>query len=129
MARVIHFEVHASDPERLIQFYTKLFSWSFQAFGPPGQYWLIKTGESPQPGIDGGLVVRRGDKPAEGQAVNAFVCTVDVDSLDAAVQELTSLGGTIALPRMAIPGVGWLAYGKDPEGNLFGMMQTDTSAK
>ena len=35
----------------------------------------------------------------------------------------------IALPRMPIPTVGWLAYAKDTEGNLFGMMQMDANAK
>jgi predicted enzyme related to lactoylglutathione lyase len=33
------------------------------------------------------------------------------------------------VPRMAIPGVGWLAYANDSEGNIFGMMQPDTAAK
>jgi len=30
---------------------------------------------------------------------------------------------------MPIPGVGWLAYAKDTEGNTFGMMQPDVNAK
>ena len=30
---------------------------------------------------------------------------------------------------MAIPGVGWLAYAEDPAGNVFGIMEPDTSAK
>ena len=34
----------------------------------------------------------------------------------------------MAFPKMAIPGVGWLAYGKDTEGNIFGVMQTDPAA-
>lgn len=58
MPRVVHFEVHASDPERTMNFYRELFGWKFQA----------------------------------------------------------------------IPGVGWLAYAKDPEGTIFGMMQSDPSA-
>jgi predicted enzyme related to lactoylglutathione lyase len=29
---------------------------------------------------------------------------------------------------MPIPGVGWLAYGKDPEGNIFGVMEADSAA-
>jgi hypothetical protein len=33
-----------------------------------------------------------------------------------------------AVPKMPVPGVGWLAYAKDPDGNIFGMMQTDASA-
>ena len=34
----------------------------------------------------------------------------------------------LALPKMAVPGVGWLAYVKDTEGNLFGLMQADPGA-
>lgn len=30
---------------------------------------------------------------------------------------------------MAIAGVGWLAYIKDPDGNLLGMMQANPAAK
>ena len=37
-------------------------------------------------------------------------------------------GGSIAVPKMPIPGMGWLAYCKDTEGNIFGMMQEDPEA-
>ncbi len=33
------------------------------------------------------------------------------------------------MPKMPIPNVGWLAYAKDTEGNIFGMMQNDPGAK
>jgi predicted enzyme related to lactoylglutathione lyase len=61
-------------------------------------------------------------------AVNAFVCTVDVSELDAMVEKAVAAGAKIALPKMAIPTVGWLAYCKDTEGNIFGMMQMDSNA-
>ncbi|HYV35406.1 MAG TPA: hypothetical protein VE988_06865, partial [Gemmataceae bacterium] len=77
--------------------------------------------------INGGMVKRQG--VIDGTAVIAYVCTVDVASVDATVQKITSLGGTIALPKMPIPGIGWLAYGKDTEGNIFGVMQSDPAAK
>ena len=128
MPRPIHFEIHAENPQRAIAFYTALFGWQFSQWGQE-QYWLIATGDKAQPGIDGGLVPRRGPAPAEMAAVNAFVCTVDVSDLDAMLGKLATAGGTVALPRMGIPGVGWLAYGKDTEGNLFGMMQSDPNAK
>jgi hypothetical protein len=35
----------------------------------------------------------------------------------------------LKLARMPIPTVGWLAYGKDTEGNIFGMMHADANAK
>ncbi len=37
-------------------------------------------------------------------------------------------GGTVALQKMPVKGVGWLAYCKDPEGNIFGVMQNDPQA-
>ncbi len=128
MPRPIHFEIHAGDPQRAIGFYSKLFGWTFTQWGNE-LYWLVGTGERSEPGIDGGLLPRRGDAPAAMAAVNAFVCTVGVADVDAMVVKLTELGGQVALPKMPIPTVGWLAYGKDPEGNLFGMMQSDPSAK
>ena len=39
-----------------------------------------------------------------------------------------TLGASVALPKMPIPGMGWLAYLKDTEGNVFGMMQMDPKA-
>jgi uncharacterized protein len=33
------------------------------------------------------------------------------------------------VPKMPIPGVGWLAYFKDTEGNIVGVMQPDANAK
>jgi hypothetical protein len=128
MPRPIHFEIHAEKPERAIQFYTALFGWGFSQWGKEA-YWLVKTGDKGTPGIDGGLLPRRGPSPVDMQPANAFVCTVDVADLDAVAKRVTDVGGTIALAKMPIPTVGWLAYAKDTEGNLFGMMQGDPNAK
>ncbi len=130
MGRVVHFEIHAENPERAIRFYSGLLGWTFTAWGDPSfGYWLISTGPKDQPGIDGGLMQRRGAAPIEGQAVNAFVCTAAVDDVDSAVSQALAAGATLALPKMPIPGVGWLAYVKDTEGNLLGLHATDPNAK
>jgi predicted enzyme related to lactoylglutathione lyase len=65
----------------------------------------------------------------DGQAVIAYVCTVDVADVDASLKTALDNGAQVALPKMAIPGVGWLVYCKDTEGNIFGMMQNDPEAK
>ena len=127
MPRVVHFEIHAADPNRAVKFYESLFGWTFQKWEGPMEYWLVTTGPNDQPGINGGLVQRQGD--IDGQAVIAYVCTVDVENLDASVQAAVDNGGQIALPKMPIPGMGWLAYCKDTEGNIFGMMQGDPNAQ
>jgi predicted enzyme related to lactoylglutathione lyase len=128
MPRVIHFEIHASDPERAVGFYRDVFGWDFTRWEGPMEYWVIRTGPVDQPGIDGGLLRRRGQGPASGQPVNAFVCTLDVADVEAALSRATAAGGSVAVPRMAVPGIGWLAYVTDVEGNILGLMQTDPTA-
>ena len=135
MSRVIHFEIHAADPERAAGFYRQVFGWESREWVVPGvdmqaenRYWVVTTGPATQPGIDGGMVFRRGAPPAASQAVNAYVCTIGVPSVDEAVGKAVAAGGTVAVPKMPIRGVGWLAYCKDTEGNIFGMLQEDKSA-
>jgi len=127
MPRPIHFEIQAEDTERAMTFYKALFGWQFTQWGQE-KYWLIGTGDKSQPGIDGGLLPRQGSAPVPMASVNAFVCTCDVADLDATLTKAQSLGGMVVVPRMAIPTVGYLAYAKDTEGNIFGMMQLDAKA-
>lgn len=127
MPRVIHFEIHADDPERAVKFYQTVLGWEFQKWGGPMEYWLVSTGPNDKPGINGGLMRRHPGQ--SGNAVIAYVCTVDVPNVDEYVKKATAAGATIALPKMPIPSIGWLAYCKDTEGNIFGMMQADPNAK
>ena len=123
MPRVNHFEIHAENPERAMAFYEAVFGWTFQKWDGPWTYWMILTGPESEPGINGGLMARKGPAPVDMQPVNSYVCTVDVKSIDESLQAATDAGGTLALPKMEIPGVGWLAYCKDTEGNIFGMIE------
>jgi predicted enzyme related to lactoylglutathione lyase len=129
MPRVIHFEIHAADPQRAVKFYEQVLGWTATKWEGPEDYWLLSTGPNDKPGINGGLMKRRGPDPADGQAVNSFVCTVDVPNVDEYFKKAIAAGGKEALAKMAVPGVGWLAYVKDTEGNLLGMMQMDPAAK
>jgi uncharacterized protein len=120
-ARVVHFELPADDPDRCAKFYADAFGWKVEKWGGPTDYWLVTTGEDPEPGIDGGIG-RRQD--ADDQTTN----TIDVPDLDAAVAAVEAAGGTITRAKGPVKGVGWLAYALDTEGNPFGMMQADESA-
>lgn len=126
MGRVVHFEIHADQPSRAIAFYQELFGWEFLEWAGPFPYWIVKTGPDSQPGINGGLMPRRGALVGEG--VGAYICTAAVTDLDQAFAKALSLGAQTAVPKMPIPGVGWLAYIKDPEGNLLGLHQDDPKA-
>jgi hypothetical protein len=124
MGRVVHFEVDADDPARAAKFYSDAFGWEVQSWGGPIEYWLATTGSGEGPGINGGIQRREA-----GTANHSFTCTLDVVNLDGAVAKVMAAGGVIVRHRHAVPGVGWVAYARDTEGNLFGMMQTDTKAK
>jgi hypothetical protein len=121
MSRVIHFELAADDPERAIAFYENVFGWQIKKWEGPVEYWLITTGPADEPGIDGGLA-RRADPTVSTEN------TVGVDSLDDALAGVEANGGKIVRPKQAVPGVGWMAYCQDTEGNTFGIMQEDPSA-
>lgn len=128
MSRAVHFEIQASDPQALIDYYTGLFGWAFNKW-EGGEYWMIHTGTEDKPGINGGLLPRRGPAPDANAAVNAFVITVDVEDIDASLAKAADNGGGgVCVPKMAVPGIGWLGYAKDPDGNIFGMMQADPEA-
>jgi predicted enzyme related to lactoylglutathione lyase len=120
MPRVVHFEIPADDPQRASTFYKQVFDWDINKWDGPEDYWLLKTGEQGTLGIDGGLMKRQHpDQPV--------VNTIDVDSVDEFVKKVTDNGGEVAMPKMPVPGIGWLAYCKDTEGNIFGIMQWDKS--
>jgi uncharacterized protein len=136
MNRVVHFEIQAGEPERAARFYGEVFGWKINEWIIPGvdikdenRYWLVTTGSDTEPGINGGILFRRGPVPAEGQPVNAYVCTMDVTNLDEYIDKALKAGGRIAVPMMAIKDVGWLAYCIDTEGNSFGMMQNNKNAQ
>ena len=88
MPRVVHFEIHAGDPDRAVNFYKTLFDWQFQKWEGPMEYWMVITGPDDQPGINGGLMRRQGE--IDGQAVIAYVCTVDVADVDASTNTARS---------------------------------------
>ena len=122
MPRVVHFEISADKPEQAIKFYEKVFGWKTVKWEGPIEYWLITTGKEDEPGIDGGLSRRTEPGPST-------VNTIDVTSVDDFIKKVEENGGTIVVPKRAVPGVGYMAYFKDPEGNMLGMMERDEYAK
>jgi predicted enzyme related to lactoylglutathione lyase len=128
MSRVVHFEIHAENPARASQFYTTVFGWTILKWGD-FDYWLVTTGTPDQPGINGGMFPRKGAAPIEPNPISAFVCSIDVDNIDYEMGRVVTAGGTVVVPKRALPGVGWSAYCKDTEGNIFGLSQTDPQAR
>jgi predicted enzyme related to lactoylglutathione lyase len=123
MGRVIHFEIHADDVDRAERFYAGVFGWTVQRYGGPVDYRLLTTGADGDTGINGAILKRQGDRPAAGAAVNAYTCTIQVDSIDDIERAVPAAGGAQVLDRMEVPEVGQLSYFTDSEGNIFGALQ------
>ncbi len=128
---VVHFEIHATEPEKLIEFYSRLLGWTFQSYGGGDQaYWVIDTGEGaignvagrPGLGINGGLVQRRGPRPELGAPVAGCNIVVGVDDVDGLMRLGVELGATEALPATDWPGIGRGGYLLDPDNNVFGLI-------
>lgn len=124
MPRVVHFDLPAEDPEKLKEFYENIFGWKFEKWNDPSgkmEYWMIYTGKG-EPGIDGGM----GKKREQNEQVANTIGVPDVDSY---INKIKENGGTILMPKMAIPGVGWIASFLDPQGNKHMIMEDDKNAK
>ena len=129
--RVVHFEIHADDMARAQKFYTDVFGWEFMKWeGGTMEYWMVMTAPKGDttPGISGGLLKR--PAPVQpGAPLNAFCCTIQVDNYDEMATKILAAGGTVAMPKSAIPGMAWQGYFMDTESNVFGLHQADVNAK
>jgi uncharacterized protein len=123
MPRVIHFEIGAEIPDRAIAFYEEVFGWEVKKWEGPMEYYLLSTVPKEKPGIDGGLF----KKP--GQTSQNIINTIDVPNIDEFMDKVKNHGGEILGQKSTVPGVGYMAYCKDTEGNFFGIMQEDPNAK
>lgn len=131
--RVAHFEIQVDNPERAVEFYTKVFGWEIKKWeGGQMEYWMIMTaptGDTTESGINGGLLRRPCPAPAPEQGANAYVCTIVVTNFDEYAEKILANGGKVALPKMALVGMAWQGYFIDTEGNTFGLHQPDANAK
>jgi predicted enzyme related to lactoylglutathione lyase len=117
MPRVIHFELPSTNLAASRKFYENVFGWTLTKWEGPTEYWLVSTGEADKPGINGALGGAAND-------MKGTVNTVDVDDLDEAIRKAETNGGQVIMPKNEIPGVGWLAYVREPGGAVLGMIQS-----
>lgn len=124
MNTVSYFEIQSSDPVRDIAFYEAVFGWMF-AREPqiPIAYYRISSA-----GINGALLKRPAPVPPLGTGTNAYACSIMVDDFDEIARRILAHGGSVALPKFAVPGRCWQGYFLDPDQNTFGVFQVDPNA-
>jgi uncharacterized protein len=115
-ARVVHVEFPAQDANRAQRFYETLLGWQFSQPMEGMDYRMADLGEGQ------GAAVFPSDSDATGLRVY-----FGVDDIDATLAQVSELGGETE-EKMPVPGMGWFAACKDPEGNVFSLWQTDSSA-
>lgn len=120
MPKVVHFEIPVDDPERAAAFYDEVLGWTATRYGQE-PYWLVRAGEDEEPGASGALVGRE-------ELHQAPVVIAGVSDIDDVLGRVQKAGGAVIQGKRPIPGMGWSAYIRDPEGNTVGFFQQDSGA-
>jgi len=127
---VSHFEIYADDPQKLADFYTKMFDWKITKM-PEMDYIVVHSGDTnekgmlAQPGAINGGIARR----PEGFTINGSVNYSMVESIEDSVERAKSLGAKMTKGKTPVPGMGWFAMFTDPEGNNFAVFKVDPAAQ
>ncbi|MBA2569201.1 MAG: VOC family protein [Actinobacteria bacterium] len=116
-AKVVHFEIPADDTTRAREFWTNMFGVEFQSYDGPMEYHMFDNGDQ----TGGGLMPRM-----EGS--DGLTIYFSTDDLDATLDKVRELGGTVETEKMPVAGMGWFAPAKDTEGNRFSFWQADENA-
>ena len=122
MPRVVHFQIYVDDTARAEKFYREIFDWQLNQWEGDDSFWLVNTGDDSEPGINGGML------PRHEPAALTTTLVMQVPSIDDYADRILAGGGTLAIPKFAIPGVGYAAYFTDTEGNSIGIFQDDNTA-
>jgi len=108
--KISYIEFTTTDIEQTRKFYSTVFGWSFQDWGP--QYIGFEGA-----GIDGGFT--KGD-PQEGQAKSAPLVILYSADLKASEAAVVAAGGSIVVETFEFPG-GHRFHFSDGAGNVLGV--------
>ena len=117
---VVHWELMSKDPEKVSEFYTKVFDWKIQ-HRPEWNYRIVETGG--EGGINGGIVKPERPEPWPGN----MTMYINVDDLAAYRKRIVAAGGKICVEEQEVPGMGSFSLFTDPEGRLMGIWKTAMS--
>ncbi len=112
-APVVRWQILSPRPDEVGRFYGSVFGWTERRDNALG-YREINTG-SPK-GIPGGVW------PAPPDAPSFVQLFVEVDDIDATIDAVTSNGGTILVPKSALPDGDTMAVVRDPLGMSLGLV-------
>ena len=114
----MHVELQTKDVDKAKKFYQGIFDWRFEdmPMGNGMSYTGIHVGE----GTGGGMWTN----PAAPNGPSHWLAYVNVDSIDATIQKVRSLGGTVVQPKTEVADMGWYSVITDPTGATLGLWQS-----
>jgi predicted enzyme related to lactoylglutathione lyase len=120
LGSIVLFEIPVDDAERARTFYSELFEWKIERTPGPTEYWLIPP--KSEKAVPGGMMQRQDPH----QTIADYFA---VPSIDEYIAKVEKLGGKIVVPKMPVAGVGYFAYCRDTENNVFAIWETNPDAK
>ena len=118
--RVIHFEIPVDDTEESIAFYHQIFGWESKPLNESAG--TLVTGPSTELGVDG-YFFKKSTVPADYARI---IIAVEVDNLEDHIERVKANGGEMLFGPIDYAGRGLMAYFRDTEGNIVGMLQSNT---
>ena len=128
MNPVVHFEMAAKDSKRMSEFYTGVFGWKANQFGPEmGNYVVVHTTETDEKGmVQRPGVINGGFYPKlEDPSLNYPSIVIAVDDIHEAMEKIKNAGGKLLGEPTPIPQVGLYVSFIDTEGNRCSILQPE----
>lgn len=116
MYRITQFEIPITTPIRSMTFYNRVFGWTFQPSSTQSK-WTAKI-ESTDRQVYGNPFRKKTN------TTQSLTNAVEVKNIDTTLKHIQKEGGQVIVSKFTIPGIGWMAYFKDLEQNVFGIMQS-----
>jgi uncharacterized protein len=114
--QIVHIEIPADDTEKGRQFWGGLFGWQFEVAPGTTDYFMTRVSDNAGAAVTSMEPGKKGTRPY-----------FDVEDVNAGAARVQELGGKADEP-MPVPNMGWFVTCTDPQGNEFGLWQTDPSA-
>jgi uncharacterized protein len=113
-------ELGTTDVEGAERFYGEVFGWTTKDMGPEfGDYKIFQVGETDIAGV---MALQDASMPS------MWAPYVAVDDVDATVAKTSELGGSTLLEAMDVPTIGRIAYLRDPQGAVFGIIKPEPAS-
>ncbi len=116
MGKYINFTSPVKKPEKLINFYKNVFNWDIQQSSDTENLWKIQMEENP-------FCHNEFSDFLNQNGVRSIVSIIDVPDLDHSIESIKQNEGKILIDKLEIPHVGKMAYAKDCEGTVFGLIE------